>query len=153
MMPDAELFGYNHVFIRIATNDRDAMVYLHTEAGIKKVVQQAFLGLGIKEGSFDPFKDLMWARWPRGEKVREPKADFPCIGEHYWPHKELYELYSANTASDEEFEQALARAREEQEKRPSVEEPKGKLPQVPPEIVFILAQRYYGKNKSNSEQQ
>lgn len=151
MMPDVEMFGRDHVFIRIASNDRDAMKYLHTEAGIQKVVKQAFLALGIKEGSFDPFKDLMWVRWPKGEKFPEPKADFPCIGEHYWPHKELYEQYLAKTLSDEGLEQALARAKEEQQKRPTVEEPKGKLPQVSPEIVFILSQGYYGKNKSNSE--
>ena len=116
MMPDVYVFGRDRVFIQIARNDHQSMDYLHTTAGLKKVVGQAFLALGLKSDAFDPLTNLLWARWPRGESF--PELKFPCIGEHYWPDEAVEET-SKETAPDE------------------------KLPQVVPEIVYIITRKFY----------
>lgn len=123
MMPDAELFGDDHVFLRIASNDKAAIKYLHTEQGIKTVVSQAFLGLGLKEGSFDVFANLMWVRWPRDRAFLELEDDFPCIGEHHI-------LPPKSEAHDSDRKKAS-------------------LPPVPPEVVPVIKRNFYSNAPSN----
>ena len=115
-MPNVHVFGRDHVFIQIARNQYQSMGYLHTAAGLKKVVDQAFLALGLKSDAFDPLTNLLWVRWPRGERF--PELKFPCIGEHYWPG-EVAEETSEEAASEE------------------------KIPQVAPEIVYIITRKFY----------
>lgn len=116
MMPNVYVFGRDHVFIQIARNQHQSMDYLHTADGLKKVVDQAFVALGLKPDAFDPLSNLLWVRWPGGERF--PELKFPCIGEHYWPDEVSGET-SKEAASEE------------------------KLPQVAPEIVYIITRKFY----------
>jgi hypothetical protein len=115
------VFGRDYVFIQIARNQHQSMGYLHTPAGLKKVIDQAFLALGSKPDAFDPLINLLWVRWPRGEKF--PEIRFPCVGERYWPEE-------------------AAKGESETLKEDT---PRERLVQVAPELVYSITGRWYEK--------
>ncbi|TEB35314.1 hypothetical protein FA13DRAFT_1787946 [Coprinellus micaceus] len=135
MTPEVHVFGLNHVFIQIASNERKSVQYIHTEAGLKKIVDQAFLALGLKEGSFDPYANLIWVRWPeRGSNF--PELRFPCIGEHYWPDEEPAEPQHRPGSEPGSAADGTKTPEEKEEER---------LPQVAPELVYIITRKYFEK--------
>ncbi|KAJ3513249.1 hypothetical protein NMY22_g15099 [Coprinellus aureogranulatus] len=116
MVPEVVLFGDDHIFFRIAFNSGKAIEYLHTEAGIRTVVRNAHLALGFKEGSFDAYTNLMWVRWPRGDRFPRLKDAFPCVAEHHWVKEE-----------EERHKQELANGAP-------------LLPLAPPEMAAVITQ-------------
>ena len=133
MLPNVHVFGLNHVFIQIAANERQSVAYIHTEAGLKKIVDQALLALGLSASMFDPYANLIWVRWPQwGEKY--PELKFPCIGEQYCPDEEADAEPGPSTAD------GIAQTPEEKGKKEEE-----KLPQVAPELEYIIRRQYFEK--------
>ncbi|KAJ3496932.1 hypothetical protein NMY22_g19751 [Coprinellus aureogranulatus] len=89
MVPGVYRCGNNHIILQIARSQGQAIAHVNDNEKLKHLIKQAILGLGLDslqdEGAFDPYKNLIWVRWPptSGSDGFPRDASFPCIGEHH----------------------------------------------------------------------
>ncbi|KAJ3525843.1 hypothetical protein NMY22_g10406 [Coprinellus aureogranulatus] len=90
MIPAVWQYGPDHILLQLAQNTPQAIRLLHTRKGLELIVGQAVRVLGLEKLAldkkvFDPYDNLIWARW-RPQTSNWPRdINFPCIAEQINP--------------------------------------------------------------------
>ena len=142
-VPNARVIGNDYVFIQIAMTHQSSFGSLHDIQFLQeKVIDRVLIALGWTTKSFEdlgtsePWSQLIWVRFrlPQGFPGRE--TQFPCIGQYYWPV----------TGSEPEAE-----SDHEEPGPPDSPTEDRELPQIPPEMVFIVERKYLSEPEAYPE--